>query len=62
MPRSSVPTTPPTVSVRDWAAMVKQAWGDAWFKRETSYDFSNGRKFVDPEQNGGPYSGTGGNG
>ena len=42
--------------------MVRQAWGDAWLQRETAFEFSNGRRFIDPGANGGPYTGTSGNG
>lgn len=37
--------TPPKFSVLDWNAMVKEAWGPEWNAPETSYEFSNGRKF-----------------
>lgn len=61
MARGEVPTTPPTFTQRDWGAMVRQAWGDAWHQREVGYSFSNGRKFFDPGGNGGPYTGEDGN-
>jgi hypothetical protein len=56
MARSGVPTKPPTTTTKDWGAAVRNAWGDAWHEKETAYEFSNGRKFVDPGKNGGPYS------
>lgn len=62
MPRGGVPTTPPTFTEKDWAAMVRQAWGDEWTKKDTAYEFSNGRRFVDPGAFGGPYTGENGNG
>lgn len=61
MARNQVPVTPPTFSTQDWAAQVRLAWGDAWHKKEVAYEFSDGRKFVDPGAQGGPYTGTGGN-
>jgi hypothetical protein len=62
MARGDVPTKPPTTTTLDWGARVRKAWGDAWHKKDTAYEFSNGRKFVDPAPNGGPYTGTSGNG
>lgn len=32
--------------VIDMAAEARKAWGPDWSKPETSYEFSNGRKFV----------------
>lgn len=58
MPKSGVPTLPPATRTRDWGAMVREAWGDAWAKKDVAYEFSNGRKFLDPAPNGGPYTGT----
>ena len=29
----------------DWTAEVKKVWGPKWAQPETSYEFSNGRKF-----------------
>jgi hypothetical protein len=40
---------------------VRDAWGDEWHKKETVYEFGNGRKFV-ARRVGGPYTGTSGNG
>ena len=60
--RGGVPTKPPTFSIIDWGARVRQAWGDSWHKKDVQYKFSNGREFLDPAPNGGPYNGTSGNG
>lgn len=62
MARGDVPTKPPTFKTIDWGAAVRKAWGDAWHEKEVSYEMSNGRKFKDPGAQGGPYTGTGGNG
>lgn len=40
-----VETKPPMTRVLSWAAAVKKAWGDQWNKKETVYQFSNGREF-----------------
>lgn len=45
----------PSTSQIDYAARVKKAWGDEWFKHETAYEFSNGRKFETSTPTGGPY-------
>jgi hypothetical protein len=62
MARGGVPTKPPVFRTLDWGALVRNAWGDEWLKKETVYEFGNGRKFVDPGASGGPYTGTSGNG
>ena len=62
MARSGIPTTPPIFRTLDWGAMVRNAWGDEWLKKDTAYEFSTGRKFQDPGSAGGPYTGTSGNG
>lgn len=38
--------TPAKFRVIDMVAEAKKAWGQEWNKPETSYEFSNGRKFV----------------
>jgi anti-sigma-K factor RskA len=58
MPRSGVPTQPPVTRNRDLGAMVREAWGDEWLKKDVAYQFSNGRRFEVSEPNGGPYTGT----
>ena len=58
MAQGSVPTKPPTFREIDYGARVRNAWGDEWHKKDVAYQFSNGRKFVDPGANGGPYTGT----
>ena len=35
----------PKTSVIDLGAEVRKMWGPNWNKPETSYEFSNGRKF-----------------
>ena len=35
----------PTFRVIDMAAEARKAWGAKWNAPETSYEFSNGRKF-----------------
>lgn len=40
-----VPTDPPNTKTLSWAAMVKKLWGDEWHKKETIYEFSDGREF-----------------
>ena len=62
MARGEVPTKPPTFTTKDWGASVRNAWGDAWHKKDVVYEFQNGRKFEDPGAQGGPYTGTSGNG
>lgn len=37
--------TPPTFKVVDLSAEIRKIWGPEWNKPETSYEFSNGRKF-----------------
>lgn len=37
--------TPVKYSVLDWNAEVRKAWAEKWNQPETSYEFSNGRKF-----------------
>ena len=46
----------PTFKNVNWGAMVRQAWGDEWHKKEIAYEFSSGRKFNDSGAQGGPYS------
>ena len=62
MPRGGVPTKPPTFSTINWGAYVRKSWGEDWHKPDVAYEFSNKRKFNDPGANGGPYTGTSGNG
>ena len=62
MARGSVPTKPPVFRTLDWGALVRNAWGDDFLKKDTAYQFGNGRKFQDPGSSGGPYTGTSGNG
>lgn len=62
MSRGGVPTKPPNFRSIDWAAEVRRAWGEEWHRKETAYEFGNGRKFDDPGAAGGPYTGTSGNG
>ena len=58
MPRSGVPTLKPVTRQIDFSALVKQSWGDEWLKKDTAYEFSNGRLFAASEPNGGPDTGT----
>ena len=58
MARGQVPTLPPVTRVVSFGALVKKAWGDEWGKKDTAYEFSNGRKFQVSEPQGGPYTGT----
>ncbi len=58
MARSGVPILPPVTRQINYSALVKQSWGDEWMKKDTAYEFSNGRKFDVSEPNGGPYTGT----
>ncbi len=58
MARGGVPTLPPATRDVSFGALVRKAWGDEWLKKETAYEFSNGRKFEDSGVNGGPYTGT----
>ena len=39
----------------DLATQVRKSWGEDWKKPETGYEFSNGRKFNDTGNKGGPY-------
>jgi hypothetical protein len=39
----------------DYAALVRDLWGDEWKKPEVVYEFSNGRKFEDSGPNHGIY-------
>ena len=59
MAQGNVPTAPPRTRTIDYGAQVRKVWGDEWHKKETAYEFSNGRKFNDPGNVGGPYLGTG---
>lgn len=38
-------TRPPTMREVDLSAEIRKIWGPEWNKPETSYEFSNGRKF-----------------
>jgi anti-sigma-K factor RskA len=58
MARSGVPLLKPFTRTISFGALCKQAWGDEWGKKDTAYEFSNGRKFQASEPNGGPYTGT----
>lgn len=58
MPRSGIPKLPPQTRQIDYGALVRQAWGDDWLKKDVAYEFSNGRKFAASEPQGGPYTGT----
>ena len=58
MARGGVPILPPTTRLIDLGALVRQAWGDDWMKKDTAYKFSNDRLFAASEPNGGPYTGT----
>ena len=50
-------TTPPvTTKQLDYAALVRKVWGEELNKKETAYEFSDGRKFEDSGSNGGPYA------
>jgi len=50
-------TTPPvTTKPIDYAALVRKVEGEDYKKKETAYEFSNGRKFEDTGSNGGPYT------
>lgn len=40
-----VDNTPPKTRTLSWAAIVRRLWGDEWNKKETVYQFSNGREF-----------------
>jgi hypothetical protein len=56
MARGSVPTTPPIVVTLDWGSLVRKQWGDEWHQPQIVYRFSNGRKFIEMDGQGGPYS------
>lgn len=58
MARGGVPLLPPTTRQISYSALVRKAWGDEWGRKDTAYEFSNGRKFQVSEPNGGPYTGT----
>ena len=60
--RSGVYPLPPFYTTIDYGARVREAWGDEWLIKEKVYIFSNGRFFRDSAENGGPYTGTSGNG
>lgn len=62
MARGGVPTKPPVFRTLDWGALVRNAWGDEWMKKDTAYEFQGNRKFDSPGSSGGPYTGTSGNG
>ena len=63
---NGIPTKPPTVTVKDWLALVRQSFGDDWHKPETAYEFisdRDGTKIRRIDDSGGAsgiYSGTGG--
>ena len=52
---AQVPTKPPNFRTIDYGALVRNAWGDEWHKKEVVYEFGT-RKFVDSGSSGGPYS------
>lgn len=58
MAQGDVPTNPPNFRTINYGAQVRKIWGDEWHKKEVGYEFSNGRKFNDPGNAGGPYTGT----
>ena len=60
--RSGVYPLPPVYSTIDYGARVREAWGDEWMIKEIVYRFPNGRIFRDSTPDGGPYTGTSGNG
>jgi hypothetical protein len=62
MARSGVPIKPPIFRTVDWGAISRKAWGEDYHKPDIAYEFSNGRRFNDSAPNGGPYTGTSGNG
>ena len=39
-------TAPPTVKTVNLTAEIRKIWGPEWNAPESSYEFSNGRKFV----------------
>lgn len=43
------------MSVRDFAALVRKAWGDEYYQPDTAYEWSNARAFKDPGRYGGIY-------
>lgn len=49
---------PPVYSQIDYSALVREAWGDEWLKKDIVYRYPNGRIFYDSIPLGGPYSGT----
>ena len=55
---NGIPTNKPNTSTMDWGALVREAWGDDYLKREYCYQMSNGRKFYDSGPNGAFYTGT----
>lgn len=61
-----IPTKPPTFREINWAGIVRAADGDDFHKPEIGYQFSVDsrfcRRFNDSGANGGPYTGTSGNG
>ena len=46
---------PPSTRTLDWGSIVRKVWGDDWLKRDTAYEFSNGRKFQDTGPDSGIY-------
>lgn len=50
MSNPAVDTKTPTTRTIDYSAQVRRVWGDEWHKRETVYEFSNGRKFESTDQ------------
>ncbi len=46
----------PNTRTIDVGALVKKLWGKEWNQKETAYEFSNERKFVDPGADGGAYA------
>jgi len=54
-------TTPAPLNnttLKDFKTLVIKQWGKKWNEPETAYQFSNGRKFDDSGERGGPYTGT----
>ena len=45
-------------TLKDLKTLVLKQWGKRWNEPETAYQFSNGRKFDDSGERGGPYTGT----
>ena len=45
----------PTIRHYDYAALIRELWGEGWGKPDVAYEFSNDRKYDDSGAHSGIY-------